>query len=180
MDKKEKKEKKEVKEKKEEKKVKNQDIIVIENSDTPEENDDIFCPDCSSILNPTVLTEKSFKNSEDENTLHDTPKNIEKGKEILGLYMVCSSCGYKIKKNRFSTIHFTKKVQEHNLNMNSMRIADLIFDKTYQRTMKIECVYENCPSKNDGTNPEIVLITSNKHPELGNLCTVCKNIWNKY
>ena len=129
-------------------------------------NKDYFCPNCKSILNPVELVPEQ----------KDDKKVARKG-----LYMRCDVCNFLRPSTGFSTTHFTKRSQKDGktLNMNPARIADIMYDKTYQVTKNITCVNKECPSRKKGKNPEIVLITSDKHPELGYLCTECKYTWGK-
>jgi len=124
-----------------------------------------FCPGCSTLLHPI---EKMSEN--------DDSKNDEDFEE--GLYLICKECSYREKTNTYSKIHFTKKIEKTQY-VNPKRIVyDYMYDMTLPRTRSIQCVNKECPSRN-GNNPEIVLITSEEHPEISYLCTICKNIWGK-
>lgn len=131
---------------------------------------DDFCPNCKSILNPVEMMP-------DEND-----ENDEKKESHNGLYMRCNECNFSRPAKSFSTIHFTKRLRkgrQSTLNMDPQRVADLIYDKTYPVTQGIQCVNKNCPSRKSGKNPAVVLLTSDRHPELGYLCKECKHIWGR-
>jgi DNA-directed RNA polymerase subunit M/transcription elongation factor TFIIS len=133
------------------------------------DQEDDFCPNCSSILNPV-------EDIEDESDTEDS-KNVVR----RGLFMRCNDCNYSRPALTFSTTHFSKHYKKTggSLDMDPTRISDLIYSKTYSFTKSLECVNEECPSKKEKIRPEIMLITSENHPELGYLCTMCKAIWGK-
>ena len=91
----------------------------------------------------------------------------------------CDECGYYEKTNTFSTTHFSKKVEEIKYMNNNRMVNDYIFDKTFARTKKLECVNSKCSSRGKN-NPEIILLTTDKRPEIGYLCSTCKSLWGKY
>ena len=125
-----------------------------------------FCPDCSTLLHPK---EKSFDTEEVDS---------DDEKQENGLYLVCEDCSYREKINTFAAKHFTKKLEKSHY-VNPKRIAnDYIYDMTYSRTRTKVCSNNDCSSKGN-ENPEIVLITSEDHPEIAYLCTTCKYIWGK-
>ena len=123
-----------------------------------------FCPECSTLLHPIerISEYEDTKDSEEEE----------------GLYLTCKECSYSEKTNTFSTVHFTKKVEKIQYVHPKRIIYDYIFDMTYPRTKSMECANIKCSSRNKD-NPEVVLITSEEHPEIAYLCTVCKNMWGK-
>ena len=123
-----------------------------------------FCPDCSRFLHPV---EKTPDDDEDSDV------------EEKGLYLECDECGYYEKTNTFSAIHFTKKTEDVKYINESRMVKDYVFDKTFLRTKKIECLNSKCPSRGKG-NPEIVKIKHDKQLEAGFLCTECNFIWGKY
>ena len=121
-----------------------------------------FCLDCSTLLRPK---EKFFGEDKDE-------------KQEDGLYLVCDDCGYSEQINTFVANHFSKK-SEKTQYVHPKRIAnDYIYDMTYSRTKTKNCSNSECSSIGN-ENPEIVLITSDDHPEIAYLCTTCKYIWGK-
>jgi DNA-directed RNA polymerase subunit M/transcription elongation factor TFIIS len=125
-----------------------------------------FCPDCSTLLHPK---EKYFETEE---------VNLDDEKKEDGLYLVCDDCGYDEKINTFVAKHFSKK-NEKTQYVNPTRITnDYIYDMTYSRTRTKICSNIKCSSRG-GKNPEIVLITSEDHPEIAYLCTICKSMWGK-
>ena len=129
-----------------------------------------FCPQCDRLLNPVELTPEEAGDTE-------TPGDRK------GLYRRCAECNFARPTASFSTTHFTKRLQkgkQTTLNMDPGRVADLVYDKTYPVTQGISCVNKNCPSKKGKGNPPIVLLTSDKHPELGYLCSVCKHMWGRF
>lgn len=131
---------------------------------------DDFCPNCRSILNPVEMT-------------NDETKDDVSEVEHKGLYMRCGDCNFSRPASHFSTTHFAKNLHKNDkstLNMDPVRVADLIYDKTFPVTKSISCVNKKCPSQEKGINPEIVLLSSDKHPELGYLCSECKHIWGKF
>lgn len=125
-----------------------------------------FCPNCSTMLRPI----EKLKNNED----YDESENFEEG-----LYLECRECFYNEKTNTFSKIHFSKKYKKIHYIHPKRMVNDYIHDKTYSRTTKIECINNECSSRNN-KNSEIILITSKEHPEIGYLCSECKNIWGKF
>jgi len=137
-----------------------------------DEKDD-FCPNCKSILNPVEMTPEE---AGDEKVTGNAAQR-------KGLYMRCNECNFSRPTQSFSTIHFTKRLRkgkQSTLNMDPMRVSDLMFDKTYPRTNGLQCVNPSCPSSKSSKNPEVVLLTSDKHPELGYLCTICRHMWGRY
>ena len=119
-----------------------------------------FCPECSTLLHPEEIIDG---NNDDVETLN-------------GLYMVCSECSYKEKTNSFSMYHFTNKVEKIQYINPRRLVEDYIYDMTYPRTKTRSCTNVSCPTIGK-ENPIIILITSEDHPEIAYLCTVCKNIW---
>ena len=127
-----------------------------------------FCPECSTLLHP----EEIF----DEEIHEDESEKDEETKTNSGLYLVCKECSYKEKTNSFCTYHFSNKV-ERDQYINPLRLVnDYIYDMTYPRTKTKSCINLKC-STYGKENPIIVLITSEYHPEIAYLCTVCKNLW---
>jgi|688.fasta_scaffold1151612_2 DNA-directed RNA polymerase subunit M/transcription elongation factor TFIIS len=125
-----------------------------------------FCPECSTLLHPEEIfidDEESDSETEDE-------------KKTSGLYLVCGECSYKEKTNSFSTYHFSNKVEKIQYIHPKRLVEDYIYDMTYPRTKTKSCTNSTCPT-NGKENPIIILITSEDHPEIAYLCTVCKNIW---
>ena len=117
-----------------------------------------FCPNCSTFLHP----QEKFSDENDEETKES------------GLYMVCGECSYQEKINYFSAPHFNKEIKT---NSKPIRVAeDYIYDVTFARTKTLECINVKCPSKGKD-NPEVVLITSDKRPEIAYLCKICKYRW---
>lgn len=125
-----------------------------------------FCPDCSTLLHPK---EKSFSSEE-------VDSDDEKQEE--GLYLVCDDCGYSEKITTFVAKHFSKKLEKSQYVHPKRIVNDYIYDMTYSRTRSKLCSNIECPSRGN-ENPEIVLITSEDHPEIAYLCTTCKYIWGK-
>jgi DNA-directed RNA polymerase subunit M/transcription elongation factor TFIIS len=128
---------------------------------------DDFCPECKSILNPVEMM----------------PEEVGLQGDRKGLYMRCDDCNFSRPAESFSTTHFTKRIHQNKkgaLNMDPVRVEDLIFDKTYQVTNNLPCVNKDCPSRKTGKNPPVVLVTSDQHPELGYLCSECKSMWGKF
>jgi DNA-directed RNA polymerase subunit M/transcription elongation factor TFIIS len=128
-----------------------------------------FCPECSTFLHP----EEIFVDEETEETDSETE---EEKKTMGGLYLVCGECSYKEKTNSFSTFHFSNKVEKIQYIHPKRLVEDYIYDMTYPRTKTKSCTNLKCPTYGK-ENPIIVLITSEDHPEIAYLCTVCKNIW---
>lgn len=125
-----------------------------------------FCPDCSTLLHPK---EKYFGEEE-------VDSDDEKQEE--GLYLVCNDCSYSEKITTFVAKHFSKKLEKSQY-VHPKRIAnDYIYDMTYSRTRTKLCSNIECKSRGN-ENPEIVLITSEDHPEIAYLCKTCKYIWGK-
>ena len=118
-----------------------------------------FCPECSTILKPKEITGDDDEKSEN------------------GLYLVCEDCSYREKTNSFSAFHFSKK-EEKTRYLSKNRISDYIFNKALNRTFKLECINNKCPSRGKN-NPEIVIITSGDHPEIAYICSVCKHVWGR-
>jgi len=126
-----------------------------------------FCPDCSTLLHPSEkIHDRDSKESDDDEELED------------GLYLVCGDCSYNEKATTFSTTHFSKKIEKTQYVHPKRIVSDYIFDMTYTRTESKPCANSKCPSHGKD-NPEIVLITTEEHPEIAYLCTVCKYIWGK-
>ena len=116
-------------------------------------------------------------------------KNTTSEEITKNIYMTCHECNYKRIENTFSTVHFSKLKQKDNKSdifLDKSRLTDLLYDKTYQRSTKIKCENPNCKPINTKTNnkdhipPHILLITSNKHPEIGYICSACHHIWGRY
>lgn len=117
-------------------------------------SDKDFCPACGSLLQPF--------------------------EEDGVLLMRCTDCAYSTEASSYSAVHFTKRggagqqAKGGVSGMDPNRVADIIHDKTYQRTMKIKCINPKCTGQT-----EIVLITSNKHPERGYICASCHTTWGR-
>ena len=122
-----------------------------------------FCPDCSRFLYPT----EKIPDEEDSDV------------EEKGLYLECDECGYYEKIKTFSTTHFSKKTKEIKYINKARMVKDYLYDFRFKRTTKMECINSNCSSRNEN-NPEIVLITNNKQPEIAYLCGKCNHIWGKF
>jgi DNA-directed RNA polymerase subunit M/transcription elongation factor TFIIS len=125
-----------------------------------------FCPECSTFLHP-------IEKSPDDDV--DGDSDIEE----KGLYSKCNQCGHYEKTNTFSAIHFSKNTKKIKYINKARMTKDYVFDKRYKRTKQKECVNTSCSSRGK-QNPEIVLITNNKQPEIGYLCTECNFIWGKF
>jgi DNA-directed RNA polymerase subunit M/transcription elongation factor TFIIS len=125
-----------------------------------------FCPNCSTLLQPK---EKSFG-------VEEVDSDDEKQEE--GLYLVCDDCNYSEKITTFVVKHYSKKLEKSQYAHPKRIVSDYIYDMTYSRTSTKICSNIECQSRGGG-NPEIVLITSEDHPEIAYLCTVCKYIWGK-
>lgn len=130
-----------------------------------------FCPDCSTLLSPTEKSENDI----DENDENDKDENLK----LSNLYLVCNECMYSEKALTFSVVHSTRKVEKTMYANPKRLVQDYMYDVTLPRTMQKPCVNPECETKGKA-NPEIILITSEKHPEIANLCTVCKNIWGNF
>lgn len=133
-----------------------------------------FCPECDNILYP-------YEPEDDYDSEDSELKDEEKG-----LFLRCAVCAYKRPTNTYRVTHFTKSFTDNTklttkqgLFMDPYRIRDMIYDNTYLRTMQISCANKECPSRGK-KNPEIMLITSSKHTELGYICSVCKFTWGKF
>lgn len=132
--------------------------------------DDDFCPDCQTLLVPieTVVDseESDRKEREDQNKV---------------LLLRCDDCGFGRVAKSFTTIHFSKHTNkmESRLNMDPERVADLLYEKTYAVTQQKPCLNKECPSHGKA-NPPIHLISSDKFPELGYICSVCRYRWGKF
>ena len=129
-----------------------------------------FCPDCSRLLYPV---EKIPDNDTSSDVEDDDDEKIEGG-----LYLECDNCSYHEKTNTYSTVHFSKKVENVQYAHPKRIIDDYVFEMTLPRTQTKPCSNFKCPTRGK-KNPEIVLITSEKHPEIAYLCTVCKFTWGK-
>lgn len=129
---------------------------------------DDFCPECQTLLVPIETVEETDEKSEKE----DNQKV---------LLLRCDDCGFNRMAKSFSTTHFSKHVNkiESTLNMDPARVADLLYVKTYPVTQQLACVNKECPSRS-GPNPPIHLITSDKFPERGYICSICKYRWGRF
>lgn len=125
-----------------------------------------FCPNCSTLLQPK---EKSFG-------VEEVDSDDEKQEE--GLYLVCDDCNYSEKITTFVVKHYSMKLEKSQYAHPKRIVSDYIYDMTYSRTRTKICSNIECQSRGS-ENPEIVLITSEDHPEIAYLCTVCKYIWGK-
>ena len=178
---------------------------------TGNDDNDYFCPECSSLLYPIELIEQpddittntsiekddtSFSELKEKNAVNNinnannayNKKMSRLNKTVVNditknIYMECGQCNYKRVEKTYSTVHYSKYKQADNksdINLEKSRLSDLLYDKTYLRSNKIKCANEKCPSIKSKKPASILLITSNKHPEIGYICSECKHLWGRY
>lgn len=124
-----------------------------------------FCQECSTLLVPVEKTPED----------NDSDSDVDE----KGLYLKCNKCGHHEKTTSFSTIHFSKNTREIKYINKTRMSQDYTRDVRFKRTNQKECINTKCCSRGK-KNPEIVLVTSNKHPEIGYICTECNFTWGKF
>lgn len=119
-----------------------------------------FCPECSTLLEPV----NNLNN--DEDIVEDDEK----------LYLQCHNCMYYEEAKMFSIKYYDNSKNNNISTIKHNRIGDYKYDPTYLRTKSISCINEKCSSIGK-SNPEIILITSENHPEYGFMCSECTYTW---
>jgi len=104
------------------------------------------------------------------------------------LKLVCNSCGFSSDKDgdKASSIYVKYSQQsESGLSIYALPKKNTVFDQTFFRTTKIQCINDECVSHNpenweqDGTNLPVVYMLN--QPEetriMYMLCTACSTSW---
>jgi DNA-directed RNA polymerase subunit M/transcription elongation factor TFIIS len=104
-----------------------------------------FCPECATLLKP---------------------------REDDGLYLACPECAFQQKIDSYSIPHVSK-IHEEIPYLHPSRVKDFKFNKTYERTTKLDCPNKECKAK----TPEVVILTSKNHLDVSYLCTACNATW---
>jgi len=120
-----------------------------------------FCPNCGSMLYPKEMIPED-----------------ESGNANRKLYDYCRKCNYKQVSKRISiAVHVSSKKGRHFLASAPARVKDRMYDITLERTTKKPCINQDCPSKAEETNPEIVLLTNPNELKVTYLCSLCSVTW---